>query len=74
MKGVYATIHHFIRCQDDPAAPKGTVVVVNSMACGVIVPGVSGYSTSKYVAQRLIEYLDSGELAPSPQLRCWHTN
>lgn len=61
---MYATIHHFIRSQDDPTAPQGTVIVVNSAISGMIAPGASAYSTSKYVGQRLVEYLDSGELAP----------
>jgi hypothetical protein len=40
VKGVYATIHHFIRSQSDPATPTGTIVVVGSAGSALVLPGV----------------------------------
>ncbi|KAK5211632.1 hypothetical protein LTR99_005713 [Exophiala xenobiotica] len=58
VKGVYATIHHFIRSQSDPATPTGTIVVVGSAASALVLPGLSAYSTSKFVGQRIVDFID----------------
>ncbi|KAK5382358.1 hypothetical protein LTS13_003022 [Exophiala xenobiotica] len=60
VKGVYATIHHFIRSQSDPATPTGTIVVVGSAASALVLPGLSAYSTSKFVGQRIVDFIDRG--------------
>lgn len=62
IKGVYSMAHHFIKTQDNPQQPVGTFITTNSGLGGLVVPGMSGYGTSKLAAQRLVEFLDAGKL------------
>ena len=58
--GLHNTVSNWIRSQPDPKSPVGTVINVNSGLEGIIMPGMSAYSTAKLAAHRYMEYLDTG--------------
>ena len=67
VKGLYSTIHHFINSQTDPKNPVGTIIDVNSVFAGIVMPGASAYASSKLAQHRLIDFVN----AEYPRLRAF---
>ncbi|KAK4947887.1 hypothetical protein LTR10_013395 [Elasticomyces elasticus] len=59
VKGLFTTIHYFIKSQSNPENPTGTIISVGSAASGKVFPSISSYATSKYAAQRVLEFVDA---------------
>ncbi len=60
--GTHNTVRSWIKSQPDPTKPVGTVININSGIAGLIMPGVSAYSTSKSAVHRYMEYVAAGKL------------
>ena len=61
MLGLHNTIAAWIRSQQDPNNPTGTVIHINSGLAGMTHPGNSAYGTSKLAAHRYMEIVGAGE-------------
>ncbi|KAL9638220.1 MAG: hypothetical protein Q9164_001697 [Protoblastenia rupestris] len=53
--------------QTDPKDPVGTIIDVNSVFAGIVMPGASAYASSKLAQQRLIDFVN----AEYPRLRAF---
>jgi len=69
--GLHNTVTYWIRSQDDPKHPVGTVINVNSGLAGMTVPGNSAYGSSKLAAHKYMEFVAAGELLVFPSPLCY---
>ena len=58
LRGVHNAVTAFIRSQDDPKNPVGTIINVNSGLAGMLHPRNAAYSISKFAANRYMEYVE----------------
>lgn len=66
LKSLHNTVGAFIRSQEDPKSPKGTIINTNSGLAGMLHPSNSAYSISKMAANRYMEYVHLGEWKSIP--------
>jgi len=57
LQGAFLLIHHFLKGLPDPKATPATIVNMTTGVAHMVIPGMSGYTTSKLALQHLTRYV-----------------
>jgi NAD(P)-dependent dehydrogenase (short-subunit alcohol dehydrogenase family) len=57
LQGAFLLTHHFLKALPDPKSTPATIVNMTTNVAHMVIPGMSGYTTSKLALQHLTRYI-----------------